>query len=93
MSSERVLLKVDWNINDAHRASLTHQVTQETGTSVNSSRFTSAWIDTPVDLDSTTLQVFSDWNAQTSTSIRINNKNFERGQDCKAGPGVGMMEL
>ena len=93
VSSERVLLKVDWNINDAHRASLTHQVTQETGTSVSSSRFTSAWIDTPVDLDSTTLQVFSDWNAQTSTSIRINNKNFERGQDCKAGPGVGMMEL
>ena len=93
VASERALIKVDWNINEEHRASLTHQVTQETGTSVNAASFISAWIDTPVDLQSTTVQVFSDWNAKASTSVRVNNKIFERGQDCKAGPGVGMMEL
>ena len=93
VTSDRTLIKFDWNINEMHRLSLTHQITKETSTSVSSSRLESAWIDVPVDLDSTTVQLFSDWSELASSTIRINNKNFTRGQNCRAGRGVGAMEI
>ena len=93
VSSERTLVKVDWNANEFHRVSLTHQITKEMSTSVGAARFESNWIDLPVDLDSTTIQLFSDWTDQLSSTARINRKTFMRGQNCRAGPGVGAMEI
>ncbi len=93
VSSNRTLMKFDWNINALHRFSFTHQITEEQGTSVGSSRLESNWIDFPVDLTSTTFQLFSDWTERASTTLRMNTKTFERGQNCRAGPGVGAMEI
>jgi len=93
VTSERALLKVDWNINDLHRASYTYQSTKETGSSVSSTNFESAWYDVPVDLTANTVQLFSDWNDKLSTTLRVNFKDFERGQICRAGPGVGQVEI
>ena len=93
VTSERMLAKFDWNITDLHRASLTYQKTEETGSSVDADNFESAWYDIPVDLESYTIQVFSDWNDKLSTTLRINNKEFTRGQNCRAGLGVGQVEI
>ncbi|AKS42738.1 Putative Outer membrane protein with a TonB box [Wenzhouxiangella marina] len=92
-TSERLLAKVDWNINYDHRASFTYQSTEETGTSVGAGEFVSAWYDIPVDLEAYTAQLFSDWTYNFSTTLRINYKEFSRGQNCRAGAGVGAFEL
>lgn len=92
-TSERLLAKFDWNINYDHRASFTYQDTQENGTSVGADEFVSAWYDTPTDLKAYTFQLFSDWSYDFSTTFRVNLKEFERGQNCRAGAGVGMFEF
>ncbi len=92
-TSERTLAKVDWNINDSHRASFTYQKTKETGTSIGSDEFQSAWYDIPVDLESYTAQLFSDWTPNLSTTLRYNYKEFVRGQICRGGPEVGHLEF
>jgi len=92
-TSERLLAKVDWNINDFHRASFTYQSTEETGTSVGAAEFVTAWYDIPVELEAYTGQIFSDWSDNFSTTLRVNYKEFVRGQNCRAGAGVGMFEL
>ncbi len=90
VTSERILGKIDWNINDNHRASFTYQSTEEAGTSgVGQTTFQSAYYDTPTDLKAYTGQLFSDWNDRLSTEFRINFKDYERGQLCRAGDTVG----
>ncbi|TCO74890.1 TonB-dependent receptor [Chromatocurvus halotolerans] len=93
VTSERLLTKIDWNINADHRASFTYQSTEEFGTSVGGNELQSAWYDIPVDLKAYTAQLFSDWTPNLSTTLRANFKEFERGQICRAGPDVGAIEL
>ncbi|WP_019960026.1 TonB-dependent receptor [Woodsholea maritima] len=91
-TSERWLGKLDWNINDDHRASFTYQRAEETGSSASATSFTSSWYDLPVKLDAYTLQVFSNWTPNLSTTFRANLKKFDRGQNCRAGD-VGALEF
>ena len=91
--SERMLFKADWNLSNAHRLSFTWQSSEETDTRVQASSFESAWYDVPVDLDAYTLQAYSDWTDRASTSFRVNHKTFVRGQQCRAGGGVGALEF
>jgi outer membrane receptor for ferrienterochelin and colicin len=93
-TSERALAKIDWNITDRHRASFTYQDTQEQSTfGVNNTAFEGSWYDAPVDLKAYTVQLYSDWNDALSTTFRANLKEFERGQNCRAGSGVGMIDI
>ena len=92
ITSERTLGKLDWNINDQHRASLTYQNTEELRTSVSASQFDSAWYDVPVTVEAYTGQLFSNWTDQLSTTLRVNYKENVKGQDCRAGAGVGHID-
>ncbi|MEE4330433.1 MAG: TonB-dependent receptor, partial [Wenzhouxiangella sp.] len=92
-STENILAKIDWNITDDHRASFTYQSTEESGTSVGADEFVSAWYDIPVELEAYTAQLFSDWSYNFSTTLRVNYKDFLRGQDCRAGNQFGQFEL
>jgi len=92
-TTERLMAKVDWNINYDHRASFTYQSTEESGTSVGADEFVSAWYDIPVELDAYTAQLFSDWSYNFSTTLRVNYKEFSRGQNCRAGNNFGQFEL
>lgn len=83
--TERYLGKIDWNINDRHRASLTYSQTEEANTSVNRNWFTSAWYSAPAKLENYSAQLFSDWTDNLSTEFRISNKQFTRDQVCNAG--------
>jgi hypothetical protein len=87
-TSERVLAKFDWNVSDAHRASFTYQSTEETEvSSKGSNEFESSWYNAPIDLTAYTFQLFSDWAPNLSTTVRMNLKEFSRGQECLAGGG------
>lgn len=85
VTSERLLGKIDWNINEDHRASFTYQSTEESGTSISRQNFVTAWYDIPVELTAYTGQLFSDWTPNLSTTLRANYKEFIRGQNCRAG--------
>ncbi|MGB3456360.1 MAG: carboxypeptidase regulatory-like domain-containing protein, partial [Litorimonas sp.] len=93
-SSERILAKLDWNINDAHRASFTYQDTQESGFSnVGNLNFSSVYYQTPQDLKAYTGQLFSDWSDNFSTEVRVNFKENTRLQQCQGGDRVGEFEF
>ena len=93
-TSERLLVKLDWNITDSHRASFTYQDTEEDGTQgVGNNNFESAFYDTPTELEAYTIQLFSDWSPNFSTTFRANLKEFDRGQICRAGPDVGELRI
>ncbi len=93
VTTERVLVKLDWNVTDVQRLSMTYQNTQEGDTGAGAEDFESAWIDFPIELTSVTAQLFSDWSDRLSTTVRFNVKDFSRGQNCRAGSGVGHLEL
>ena len=93
VTTDRVLAKLDWNLTDTQRLSLTYQQTEESDTSSGADDFESAWIDFPIELTSVTGQLFSDWTDRFSSTVRMNVKDFARGQNCRAGPGVGHLEL
>ncbi len=94
VTSERYLAKIDWNINDDHRASLTYQSTEETGISgVGQTTFQSAYYATPTELEAYTAQLFSDWTPRLSTELRLNFKDYSRGQFCNAGDTIGFWDI
>jgi len=84
-TSERLLAKLDWNINADHRASFTYQSTEESDVSTGSSSYDSAYYDVPLEVEAMTFQLFSDWSENLSTTFRISNTEFVRGQICNAG--------
>ncbi|MBL1430365.1 MAG: TonB-dependent receptor [Robiginitomaculum sp.] len=94
VTSKRLLGKIDWNIDDNHRASFTYQNTKENGFSgVGSRNFQSSYYETPSALNAYTGQLFSDWSDNLSTNLRVNYKEFERAQNCNAGVNVGQFEI
>lgn len=92
--TERFLGKIDWEINNNHRASFTYQNTQENGFSnVGQTTFTSAYYQTPQEVNTYTGQLFSDWTNDFSTEFRVNFKDNERLQNCQAGDGIGEFDI
>lgn len=91
--SERTLAKVDWNITADQRLSLTYQNSEENDTSVGADEFESAWYDIPLSIEAYTAELFSDWSYNFSTNLRINYTEKARGQNCRAGSGVGQITL
>lgn len=84
-TSERLLAKLDWNINDNHRASFTYQSTEELDTSTSTYSYDTAFYGVPLEIEAMTLQVYSDWSDNLSTTFRISNTEFVKGQICGAG--------
>ncbi|TRO97288.1 TonB-dependent receptor [Glycocaulis profundi] len=93
-TSERYFARVDWNINPDHRVTASYQRTEETDTSgVFNNQFDSAWYDTPLELDNYTLQAFSNWTPDFTTTARLGYKEYIRGQNCRAGTDVGQIQV
>ena len=80
---EKILIKLDWNINDNHRASATYQRADGdvifddfTETAVlNSNRY-----NINERLDSYSFQLFSDWTDNFSTEVKVGYKDVENRQ-------------
>ncbi|MEZ5545471.1 MAG: TonB-dependent receptor [Lysobacteraceae bacterium] len=83
LETKRYLLKLDWNINDYHRASLTHQRTEEfrispydTGTSAVT--LSSHYYNIDNITKNTSLQLFSDWSDNFNTEFKVSKQTFDQ---------------
>lgn len=94
VSSKRFFGKLDWEINDNHRASFSYQDTQENGFSgTGQTNFQSSYYETPQSVQAYNGELFSTWSDQLSTNFRVNYKDNTRGQNCNAGDTIGAWEI
>jgi len=85
MDDEKLLLKLDWNINEDHRASFTYQDTEGNSwrnlTSSDSElRLDTHWYNKNEKLETFSAHLYSDWNADFSTEIKVAYKEVETSQ-------------
>lgn len=82
---EKVLVKLDWNVNDDHRAALTYQ--RSNGNQINNTtdapatlKVSSQWYNRSEIMDSYAFKLFSDWTNDFSTEIFATYQDRETGQ-------------
>jgi hypothetical protein len=97
---EKVLAKIDWNIVEGQRASLSYQRTEgnEVIQSNNSTNFRelstpSTWYDRAITMETWSLQLFSDWTETFSTEVKIGRKEVETLQDSLNGTEFSNMRI
>lgn len=82
---KKLLVKLDWNINDDHRVSATYQNT--TGNSIRNQssssselRLASHWYDKEETLSAFNVHLYSDWSMDLSTEIKVAYKEVDTKQ-------------
>ncbi|OGT60462.1 MAG: Oar protein [Gammaproteobacteria bacterium RIFCSPHIGHO2_12_FULL_63_22] len=80
---EEKAIKLDWNINDDHRASLRYSETEQVVVRFpeldnNSISLSSFWYALPKTYDSTVVQLFSDWSQNFSTEFKYSNRGYSQ---------------
>jgi len=99
---EKFLAKLDWNISDSHRATLAFQRTEGNVLVVNSTNNNpstnrlgapSNWYDRSTLMESTSFQLFSDWNEYFSTEVKLARKEVETAQVSLFGTNFGEMQI
>jgi len=78
---EEYAIKLDWNINENHRAALRYSNTEQSVLRFpqldnNSISLSSFWYALPKTFDSTVLELFSDWNDSFSTEFKVSQRNY-----------------
>ena len=98
-NDEKILLKLDWNINDDHRMTATYQRTdgnvvrpQNTGTWGDAGML-SDWYNKNDFLETYSAQVFSNWSDALSTELKIGFKNVDTKQEPFGGNQFALMEI
>jgi hypothetical protein len=82
---EKILIKLDWQINNDHRSSLTYQNTDgstisSSGLSNTSYAFDDRYYERSNELTTLSAQLFSDWSSNFSTEIRFGRAEVINGQ-------------
>jgi outer membrane receptor protein involved in Fe transport len=100
--AENMLLKLDWYINDDHRASLTYQdndgntVRDYWGETFPNAAFATAEsnrYNQAETLKALSLQVFSDWSDDFSTEFKLSNKKVTTAQDPLLGANFAQFRI
>jgi hypothetical protein len=83
LKDRRYLAKLDWNINDAQRASFTYQRTKETqpivqGNTSSQVGLSSYWYTKDSLTENSSLQLFSDWSENFTTEAKISYQKFHQ---------------
>lgn len=95
---EKVLVKLDWNINDQHRAALTYiyndgfNTVQSDGDS-DEFEFENHLYERGTELNSWSALLFSDWNDKFSTEIRLGRLEVDNRQDSVGGTDFGEIRV
>ena len=76
------LLKLDWNINDAHRASVRYSNTKQSepqfpGLSATGLSLNSEWYTQNKTIDTLVGQWFADWSPTFSTEFKLSSRNYD----------------
>ncbi|WP_448555389.1 TonB-dependent receptor [Thalassotalea montiporae] len=85
LEDEKYIIKLDWNINDDHRANFVYMFnegndTRNTTTSERELRLDSHWYNNTQELKNYSAKLYSDWTADFSSEISITQKSVETGQ-------------
>src|SRR5688572_26407032 len=97
---EKLLARLDWNVNDMHRASFAYQRTEGNELIVNDSNNNPAlsrlgapsnWYDRAIRMETASLQLFSDWSEAFSTELKLARKEVELAQVSLFGTEFGEM--
>lgn len=97
-SDEKLLAKLDWNINDQHRASFTYiyndgfNTVQSDGDN-NEFEFENHLYERGTELDAYTLSFFSDWTDKFSTEIRLQSLDVDNRQETVGGTDFGEIRV
>lgn len=98
--SEKILVNLDWNINDQHRARLSYQRTEDFAVSGQPTAATgrnyfspSNWYERGYKLDQAVLQVFSNWTDALSTEFKYARKKVANRQDPLNGNTFAQMTI
>ena len=98
--SEKMLVNLDWNINDNHRVRYSYQRTEDFdvsgyGTSATSRSFTSPsqWYERGYKLDQQVVQVFSTWTDAFSTEFKYAKKKVANRQEPLGGNTFAQMTI
>ena len=98
-TDEKIFLKLDWNINDNHRAFASYQKTDgnslsQTDHGGNRFSYKSHWYNRSEKLEAYNFQLFSDWTDNFSTEVKISRKRNETGQVGLAlDQGIGEIQI
>lgn len=82
MTVDDTLLKLDWNINDNHRAMVRYSKTDQsepmfTGVSASGIALNSAWRQQDKTIETTVAQWFADWTPTFSTEFKVSSRDYE----------------
>jgi hypothetical protein len=97
---EKILAKIDWNISQSHRATLSYQRTEGNELIVNTTNNNpslfrlgapSNWYDRAILMETASLQLFSDWNEAFSTELKLARKEVDTAQVSLFGTDFGEM--
>jgi len=96
----KIFAKLDWNINEDHRASLTYQNTKgnkifirNTNARFGDISLPSAWYDKVEEIETYSLQVFSDWSENFSTELKVSKKDQITQQNPLFGGDFAQVEI
>ncbi len=97
---EKTFGKLDWNLSDTQRASLSYQhtegneiITVNNSASRNFVSTPSNWYNRAITMDAMSLQSFSNWNEWFSTEIKLARKEVEVRQDSLFGTEFSEMQI
>lgn len=94
---EKILLKLDWNINNSHRASFTYQNTDGNSTRNNNGgdnlNLSSHWYNNTQELNAYSAQLYSNWNSNFSSDVKLSYKEVSTGQIPLLGKSFGDVNI
>ncbi len=95
---EKYTIKLDWDINENHRAALTYNyndgfnISESDGDS-NELEFSNHYYERGAELNSTTAALFSDWTDRFSTEVRVSFLELDNRQNSLGGSTFGEFQI
>jgi hypothetical protein len=98
VEDEKYLIKLDWEINDSHRAALTYNYNDgfnmaSSDSSTTQLEFSNHRYERGAELKATALQLFSNWNDSFSTEVRVSKGELDNRQIPRGGVDFGEVQV
>ncbi|NNF16042.1 MAG: TonB-dependent receptor [Gammaproteobacteria bacterium] len=92
VEDEKYLIKLDWNVNDQHRANLTYNFNDGVNLTTSDGdddeyEFSNHFYQRGAELNAYSANLFSDWNDNFSTEVRIGHAKLDNSQVTRNGVG------
>lgn len=98
VEDEKFIARLDWQINDAHRASMIYNynegnIIRESDGDSDEFEFSNHYYDQVGELESYVVSVFSDWTDAFSTELRLGTSDFEASVNPLGGTDFGEVQI